>query len=200
MVIAHHLIWTAYGWWLPNDPRGSMSHTIRRDVLHDLGDLHYDRKRVQPAGWVVRGFYERAAVLLKHELLTIGAVEVQGIAAAMGDVIRRCRYTCYGCAIMADHVHAIIRKHRDLAEDMIAHFQEASAAALRAAGLRPVDHPVWGGPGWKVFLDDPDDVWRTIPYVEQNPAKMGQPVQCWAFVKPYDNWPFHKRETAKRPR
>ena len=23
IVIAHHLIWTAYGWWLPNDPRGS---------------------------------------------------------------------------------------------------------------------------------------------------------------------------------
>jgi hypothetical protein len=27
MVVAYHLIWTAYGWWLPNDPRGSsLSH------------------------------------------------------------------------------------------------------------------------------------------------------------------------------
>jgi len=26
MIIAHHLIWTAYGFWLPNDPRGSSSH------------------------------------------------------------------------------------------------------------------------------------------------------------------------------
>ena len=28
LVIAYHLIWTAYGWWLPNDPRGSGSVTI----------------------------------------------------------------------------------------------------------------------------------------------------------------------------
>ena len=27
-VAGFHLIWTAYGWWLPNDPRGSSSHEI----------------------------------------------------------------------------------------------------------------------------------------------------------------------------
>ncbi len=37
IVIAHHLIWTAYGWWLPNDPRGSTSHTIASDVLAEPG-------------------------------------------------------------------------------------------------------------------------------------------------------------------
>ena len=31
MVIGYHLIWTAYGWWLPNDPRGSTSHRIRQN-------------------------------------------------------------------------------------------------------------------------------------------------------------------------
>jgi hypothetical protein len=29
MVVAYHLIWTAYGHWLPNDLRGSMSHELR---------------------------------------------------------------------------------------------------------------------------------------------------------------------------
>ena len=28
IVIAHHLIWTVYGTWLPNDPRGSGSRAI----------------------------------------------------------------------------------------------------------------------------------------------------------------------------
>ena len=56
MIIAHHLIWTCYGWWLPNDPRGSGSHSIRTDLLADLGDLHYGRKRVQPPGGDVRAF------------------------------------------------------------------------------------------------------------------------------------------------
>src|SRR5436309_3208529 len=48
MVIGHHLIWTAYGWWLPNDPRGSSSHEIRVERVADLGELHQGRKRVQP--------------------------------------------------------------------------------------------------------------------------------------------------------
>ncbi|HSZ59316.1 MAG TPA: hypothetical protein VK797_26980 [Tepidisphaeraceae bacterium] len=46
MVLAHHLIWVAYGWWLPNDPRGSMSRYLDRDILAELGELHYGRKRV----------------------------------------------------------------------------------------------------------------------------------------------------------
>jgi len=68
LVIAYHLIWTAYGCWLPNDPRGSGSRTIRSEILAELGDLHFGRKKVQPAGRAVRQFYEQAADLLKHPL------------------------------------------------------------------------------------------------------------------------------------
>jgi len=46
LVIAYHLIWTAYGWWLPNDPRGSGSEELRNDILSELGDIHHGRKRV----------------------------------------------------------------------------------------------------------------------------------------------------------
>jgi hypothetical protein len=48
MVIVYHLIWMAYGWWLPNDPRGSNSKNIKRDLLKELGELHHGRKRAQP--------------------------------------------------------------------------------------------------------------------------------------------------------
>jgi hypothetical protein len=66
LVIAYHLIWTAYGWWLPNDPRGSMSNYIRNDVLHDLGQIHFGRKKLQPASRVIREFYEQASPVLTH--------------------------------------------------------------------------------------------------------------------------------------
>ena len=69
MVIAHHLIWTAYGWWLPNDLRGSMSRSVASDVLAELGTLHYGRKRVQPASRNIRAFYARASEVLKFPLL-----------------------------------------------------------------------------------------------------------------------------------
>jgi REP element-mobilizing transposase RayT len=103
------------------------------------------------------------------------------------------RYTCYACAIMPDHVHLLIRKHRDLAETMIKKLHWESGERVRKLGLRATDHPVWGGPGWKVFLDSTDDIRRTIPYIENNPLKLRLPRQTFPFVTPYDNWPLRGR-------
>ena len=89
-------------------------------------------------------------------------------------------------------MHLVIRKHRDLAEQMIKKLQWASAERVRRPGLRQDDHPVWGGPGWKVFVDSTQDIWRTIPYVENNPIKRRLPRQTFPFVVPYDNWSFHR--------
>ncbi len=113
------------------------------------------------------------------------------IADGLAEAIRRHTYTCYACAIMPDHVHAIIRKHKHQAEDMLENSQEASRLRLRSVGLRSQDHPVWGGPGWKVFLDAPTDIRRTIRYIETNPVKWRLPNQQWSFVKIYDGWPLH---------
>ena len=64
MIAAYHMIWSAYGWWLPNDPRGSGSQTIREDILTELGELHLGRKKIQPAGREIRAFYIRRAHML----------------------------------------------------------------------------------------------------------------------------------------
>jgi hypothetical protein len=84
VVIAYHLIWTLYGWWLPNDLRGSMSRDIASDVISDLGKLHYGRKRVQPASRDIRAFYENAATALKHPLLLLDAAATAVVAASFG--------------------------------------------------------------------------------------------------------------------
>lgn len=187
MVAAYHLIWTAYGWWLPNDPRGSMSHAIRQDIIAELGELHYGRQKVQPAGKLLRKFYEAARLVLKHELLALTDTEVQIIAAAFAEVIQDRRYTCYACAIMPDHVHLVIRKHRHQAEDMIENLQDRSRELIREY-RQVADHPVWGGPGWKVFLNTCKDIERTIGYARDNPTKIGKPEQVYEFVKEYDGW------------
>ncbi len=126
IVIAHHLIFTAYGWWLPNDPRGSNSKTIRNDVIAELGEVHHGRKRVQPASADIREFYREAGKRLGHELLTFSERDVSAIAAAFEEVTKKHRYTCWACAIMPDHVHVLIRKHKHLAEEMIAVLQDHS--------------------------------------------------------------------------
>ena len=105
MVAAHHLIWTAYGWWLPNDPRGSMSKDISVRALDELGPLHYGRKDVQPKGREIGEFYERAARKLRHDLLTFTPGLCGLVAEALGEEVRRRGYTCYAAAVMPDHVH-----------------------------------------------------------------------------------------------
>ncbi|MGD0900231.1 MAG: hypothetical protein ABR915_20550 [Thermoguttaceae bacterium] len=96
MVAGYHLIWTAYGWWLPNDPRGSTSREIRSAAIAGLGELHYGRKRIQPAGHVLTAFYKAAQGALRHDLLKFTSHDVAAIAAAFADAIRRRNYTCGG--------------------------------------------------------------------------------------------------------
>jgi REP element-mobilizing transposase RayT len=199
LVIAYHLIWTTYGSWLPNDPRGSGSHSVACDALADLGALHYGRRKVQPAGWVIAEFYERALPILKFPVIPFSAQEISHVAEAIGRVMAQQRYTCYACAVMPDHAHLLLRKHKDNAEDMIEAIQATTRDVVVATGMRVPSHPVWTKGGWKVFLDHPDDVRRTIRYIEQNPAKAGLPAQAWGFVQPYDGWPLHPGHSPNSP-
>lgn len=200
LVIAYHLIWTAYGWWLPNDPRGSGSKTIDSDVIAELGELHHGRKPVQPPGRVVREFYDKAAKLLKHPLLRCDERARKVVADAFHEVIRQERYTCYACAVMPDHVHLLIRKHKHKAEEIADRLKTQSRLRLCETGHRPHDHPTWcGGCVWHIFLDHPDEVRRTIGYIERNPLEIGLPTQRWPFVTPYDNWPLHPGHSLNSP-
>ena len=171
MVAAYHLVWTAYGWWLPNDPRGSSSHVIYSDVIAELGELHQGRKKVQPSSRVIHEFHEEAKSLLRHELRIFAEPEIDLLGIAFDEVVKSRRYTCYGCAITPDHIHLVIRKHRDQAEEMIEQFQTAGRLVILDGQYRESTHPVWGGPGWKVFLDSRQDIERTVVYVERNPEK-----------------------------
>ncbi len=197
IIIGHHIMWTLYGWWLPNDPRGSTSRILRNDLLTELGQLYFGRKSIQPASHDLRIFYQQAQSLLEHELCTFLPREFDMVASAIGSAIQEYGYTCYACAIMPDHVHLLIRKHRDLAEEMIEKVQTLSRKRLE--GLRPTGHPLWTRGGWKVFLDHPDEMHRTIQYINNNPLKQRLSAQDWPFVTHYDNWPLHLGHSLNSP-
>lgn len=165
--------------------------------MHELGKIHFGRKTIQPAGCDLRVFYQQAHGLLQHKLLSFTPTEFEIVAEALGSAIQECGYTCYACAIMPDHLHLLIRKHRDLTENMIEKLQTLSRKRLE--GLRPTGHPFWTRGGWKVFLDHPDEMRRTIRYIEQNPVKQRLPQQHWPFVSPYDNWPLHPGHSPNSP-
>ena len=196
LVIAYHLIWTVYGTWLPNDPRGSGSHVVSSDTLKNLGEVHHGRKPIQPAGQEIRDFYDQATPRLKHDVVRLTPEMIDVVGGALAESIAEANYTCWACAVMPDHLHVVMRKHRDRAEDMIENLKDAAREALSRKRLLPEGHPLWsGGGGWKVFLEHPDEVRRTIGYVERDPKR----PQRWSYVTAYNGWPLHSGHSPHSP-
>jgi REP element-mobilizing transposase RayT len=88
---------------------------------------------------------------LEYPRIRFDAEQRDAIGLVFGDVIAERNYTCYACAIMPDHVHMVIRKHRDSAEQMTGNLQGASRTWLRNNGIVSEENPTWTSNGWKVF-------------------------------------------------
>jgi len=199
VVIAHHLILTGYGHWLPNDPRGSLSPEIKAGKLFPLGDVHLGRKMPQPLRENVRQFARRAAPKLEHEVLWFDVANRQAIAGTFSDVFDSEGYTCFACAILSNHAHLVIRKHRDRAEMMIRKLKDKSAERLRVDLQMPM-HPIWSGNPFKRFIFTPEQLRETIKYVKANPMKSGLSAQNFDFVKPYrGEWAAKRQAGVKQP-
>lgn len=86
MIIAHHIILTGYGHWLPNDPRGSLSRKIRQSKFQVLGEIHYGRKKDQPSIQELRTFHAEAKKYLNHEVLWFNDAKSKPSARRWGNL------------------------------------------------------------------------------------------------------------------
>jgi REP element-mobilizing transposase RayT len=196
MVLGTHLIITAYGFWLPNDPRGSWSKFVGSWELVRFGRA---TKTDDPRS-VARVPHDRAARLAAKQALRYRPVRFSGIQArAVGrgfaGFVRRSGVRVWACSIMPEHAHLVIARHRYDARQVASLLKGAATRQLLAEELHPMAEArnsrgrppsPWAARSWAVFLDSPADVRRAIEYVENNPAKEGLPPQRWSFVTQYD--------------
>lgn len=199
LVIGYHVMWTTYGSWFPNDLRGSTSTELRNDRLIDLGDIHYGRKADQPSRAEFKRFLAGARAKLKYSWIEFAPRDFPVVASALEEVIVRERYTGYACAVMPDHVHIVIRKHKHSAEEMIHLLQSSSRLRLSAHLHLDRRHPLWTTGGHVRFIDHPNSMRTRINYVNRNPLKAHLSAQHWSFVRPYDNWPLHPGHSPHSP-
>lgn len=159
-IIAHHLLWTLYGHWLANDLRGSGSEAVRDPKFAPLGEAHLGRKpvREQPSRDELKAFYRQAAPLLEFPRFWIDEAKRQAIGEAVASVVAERNYTVWACAILSNHVHMVIRRHRDDALAMWRSIADGTALALRDFPNIGPDHPVWAARAYKVFLRTPAEV------------------------------------------
>jgi len=192
-ILAHHLIFSGYGFWLANEPRGSGSEAIRDHRFDAFGSVHLGRKRKQPTREELRDFYRRATPVLEHIPMWFDESKREIVAAAFANVTQRCGYTVWACFVGSNHAHICVRVHRDRDETQWTNFAAQARTDLVERGSATEHHPVWAKRPYAVFLDSVEDIEPTIAYIRDNAPKEGLLVQDWAFVAPYDSWPLHKK-------
>ena len=135
--------------------------------------------------------------MLDFPKFCINGAKRQAIRDAFAEVISSRNYTVWACAILSNHAHMVIRRHRDDALSMWNAFADEARITLCTFCDVGNDHPVWSTRPYKVFLRSPDEVRGRIEYVAGNPNKEGLPDQRYEFIQPYNNWPFHKTAAVR---
>jgi REP element-mobilizing transposase RayT len=192
-----HLIFSAYGFWLPNDPRGSGSPCVRAQHIYDAGG---EATRVESTRSVARHAHDGAARVAAKAALVRPAVRLNGrqaraAARGIGELLSRVDLTIHALAVLPDHVHVVAASRQLGPDELLTALKSAATRGLNGEGLHPLaDYPrkngrlpmPWADGGWKVFLDSLADVRRAVAYVEQNPVRAGLKPQTWSFVTPYE--------------
>ncbi len=196
MVIAYHIIFGAYGFWLPNDPRGSWLTKVWARHLQPFGDA----TKVNTPRSLAGRQHDHALRLEAKRHLQYPAVQFTAAQiGAIGEGFQRAAadldLPIHACAIMPDHVHIVTGRRRNTAEYAAGFFKRAATRRLMEAGIHPLrDYrqangriaSPWVAGGWFVYLNTPLEVRDRIRYVENNPTKAGLPPQKWKFVRPYE--------------
>ena len=195
MAIAYHLVFGCYGFWLPNDPRGSWSQYIGSRKLLDFGAATKVDTRHSLAGRKHdNDFRFQAKESLKYPPVKIDGHQALAVVRGIEAAKLQSKYQIFALCVMPDHVHTVIAMHDNEPKQIMSHFKSKATQRLTEENRHPMaQYPgkptPWGRGGWCVFLDKEDDVKRALDYVEQNPIKEGLRRQTLQVVEPYPPLP-----------
>ncbi|MGC8540759.1 MAG: transposase [Phycisphaerae bacterium] len=197
MIIAWHVVVCAYGFWLPNDPRGSGSQYVGSDDLFRVAGratpVTGGRSRACDPHHVAARLNAKAR--LKREPIEFTGIQARAIAAGFGWAATEGGYTIHACSVMPRHAHLVIARHARPVGRIVSHLKSRATHQLRKEGLIACNNPaelekpsIWARGYWCVFLNSEMDVTRAVRYAENNPIKDGLRPQKWSFVVPFNGF------------
>ena len=140
MVHAYHIIFCAYGFWLPNDPRGSWSEFVGAWELLRFGPATRTSTRRSVAGNAHDRFLRQAAKReLKHPPVHFTGVQAQSIGRGFASFAHRSGVNVLACSILPEHVHMVVSRHRYQAEQIANLLKGAATRQLSSDRLHPFD-------------------------------------------------------------
>ncbi len=193
MVHGYHAIFGTYGFWLPNDPRGSWSEFVGKWELVRFGKSTRSLDRIQLSA-AERQAQREAKKLLKYPEVALDGHQALAVANGFAEAVRKSNFTIWACSILPQHVHLVIARHDFSVEQIVNLMKGEATKQLQNQGLHPLaafqtdkgrpPRP-WADRKCKVFLDCEEAIDHSIRYVEQNAGKEGKPKQTWSFVRPF---------------
>jgi REP element-mobilizing transposase RayT len=194
-VLAYHICFGTYGFWLPNDPRGSNSDYVGGKNLRRFGAATkvLDRRSHahDPHNAALRASAKRA---LKYPPVTLNGVQARAVARGFNSATTRTGCIIHACAIMPNHVHLVIARHPYKVEYLIGQLKGHATRELIEEQVHPFQHLLghveplpscWGARCRKIFCFTPQKVMDEISYVDSNPMKAGLRPQSWPFIDAY---------------
>jgi REP element-mobilizing transposase RayT len=195
MVLGYHVIFGAYGFWLPNDPRGSWSDFVGSWELFRFGPATTTDTRQSVARQPHDPQQRQAAQeALHYPPVCFTGLQARAIGRGFASFVEKSNTIIWACAILPEHVHLVTARGNYDVEQLVQLLKGAATRQLLAASLHPFAEQrskkgtvpkCWARGLWKVFLNSEADILRAIRYVEQNPGKEGKPAQHWSFVTPF---------------
>lgn len=191
-----HLCWGTYGFWLPNDPRGSGSRRVYADHLKPFGEATFveDRRRSRARHGHDRSLRRAAKEALMRPAVLFDGRQARCVGLAFGELLGELDIPVWACTVLPDHVHLVVGPSGIHGDVLSQRLKGRATRALVAAGIHPflteMDErgqvpKCWQELQWPVFKYDPASVRQAIRYVEDNPLKDGKKRQRWSFVTSY---------------
>jgi REP-associated tyrosine transposase len=140
VVLGSHVIFAAYGFWLPNNPRGSWSDFVGSWELFRFGPASKmeggDRRSTAhlPHDRALRLTAKQA---LKRPPVSVNEVQIQAIARGFANFISHSQLHVWVCSIMPEHVHIAHERHRKDFEILVIGLKRYATEQLLDEGLHP---------------------------------------------------------------
>jgi REP element-mobilizing transposase RayT len=189
VILAVHSIISAYGFWLPNDPRGSWSDFVRNWELRRFGPATKVETRQSVAGRPHDAALRAAAKReLRYPPVVFNGLQARSIGMGFARCVERTGCVIYACAILPEHTHLVIARHRYRIQQLVNLPKGDATRQLAEDNLHPfANYPEprpspWAVKAWHVYVDSPAHLASAVRYVLNNPLKERKSRQRWSFV------------------
>src|SRR5450755_558865 len=136
MILAYHVIFCLYGFWLPNDPRGSWSDFVGSwELLRFVRATKTTESRSLAHRQHDRELRDAAKRSLKYPPVQFTGIQARAIARGFGRYVERTGLPIWAGAILPDHVPLVLGRSNLSVEQLVIQLKGEATRQLEREGI-----------------------------------------------------------------